>query len=229
MRRAAAFLLVLVAFVATGPQPAYAHGRLVVSVPAQGATLREAADSVSLAFTEKPPTFAYFTVTAPNGARVDAAWSHAAPFRLSEPVQEFQLVNGKWQPREFNAGFPARVPVTHWPEHGQYVVRYHSVASDGEEVRGELRFTYRGPISPAPPGWQAPVDKPSPELLAAVSKIRDDTQPSTAAVVPAQHSDGRGPWPWLVPVLLLVAIGGLIALWKTRPAVEPTKPARRSG
>jgi hypothetical protein len=110
-------------------------------------------------------------VLAPSGIRVDQPWSHAEPFRLEQPVKEFQLVDGVWQPREFSAGFPARVPVTHWPERGPYVIRYQSVASDGEAV--------------VPGASAAAADK--------------------------------GPWPWLVPVLLLVAAAGTIALVFTGP------------
>jgi hypothetical protein len=142
-----------------------------------------------------------------------------------------------WQPQEFKTGFAVRVPVAHWPEHGQYVVRYQSVASDGEEVKGEVRFTYGGAIVPAPPGWQAPANQPSPELLAAAGQTRAAGQqqqsaaPGPAPVVaaqPAQPTDDRGPWPWLVPVLLVAAVAGLIVLWRTGPAGRrKTGPAGR--
>ena len=94
MRRAAVVLLCLLTVVLAVPGPAYAHGQMVMSTPADGATVREAVDSVSLAFTEKLPEFAYFSVTAPNGARVDRPWSHAEPFQLAKPVREYQLVDG---------------------------------------------------------------------------------------------------------------------------------------
>jgi methionine-rich copper-binding protein CopC len=226
MRRAAVVLLCLLTVVLAAPAPAYAHGQLVVSTPEQGAIVRAPVDSVSLAFTEKLPQFAFFSVTAPNGARVDEPWSHAAPFRLAKPVREYQVVDGVWQPRDFQTGFPIQVPVTHWPDNGQYVVRYQSVATDGEEVKGEVRFTYLGSIRPAPPGWQAPANQPSPELLAAVGTPRDDGRqqqsatPAAAAPQAAQPSDGRGPWPWLVPVLIVVAVAGLIALWRSGPGAR---------
>ena len=246
MRRTAVFLLCLLTVVLAAPGPAYAHGSLVVSTPANGATVRKPADSVSLAFTEKLPQFAFFSITAPNGDRVDGPWSHAEPFRLTKPVREYQVVDGVWLPQEFTTGFPVQVPVAHWPEHGQYVVRYQSVATDGEEVKGEVRFTYGGAIVPAKKGWQAPANEPSPELLAAVGKARVTGQqqsaagrPATpaaarpAAAQPAQPSDGRGPWPWLVPVLLLAAVAGLIALWRTGPAARrrtsPAAAGRKTG
>jgi methionine-rich copper-binding protein CopC len=235
MRRAVVLLLCVFTVVLAAPAPAYAHGVLAESTPAHGATVREPAEAVSLAFTEKPPQFAFFSITAPNGVRVDESWSHGEPFRLTKPVREYQRVDGEWQPQEFHTGFPIRVPVAHWPEHGQYVVRYQTVATDGDEVQGEVRFTYRGSIIPSAPGWQAPADQPSPELLAAVGKARDDNQQQqqAAASAPAltaaeqtaaeqtaaeQTANGRGPWPWLVPVLLVVAVAGLIALWRTGSA-----------
>jgi methionine-rich copper-binding protein CopC len=226
MRRAAVLLLCLLTVIAATPAPAYAHGRLAMSTPESGATVREPADSVSLAFTEKLPAFAFVSVTAPNGARLDQPWSHAEPFRLTKPIREYQVVDGVWLPQDFTTGFPVRVPVAYWPEHGEYVVRYQSVATDGEEVDGEVRFTYGGSIVPAPSGWQAPTGGPGPELLAAIGKPRvTGPQPSAApaetvavAARPTQPADDRGPWPWLVPVLLLVAVAGLIVLWRTGPA-----------
>jgi methionine-rich copper-binding protein CopC len=227
MRRTAARLAVIAAAVlltAVVVTPASAHGKLVSSVPAQGATLTAPVGSVSLAFTEKPAQFAFFAVTAPSGARVDQPWSHAEPFRLERPVQEYQLVDGQWQPRQFQAGFPARVPVAHWPEQGTYVVRYQSVATDGEPVAGEVSFTYRGPVTPPPAGWQAPADGPSAELLAAAPAADPATNATRAAAPP---SDDKGPWPWLVPVLLAVAIAGAAALALTSPAGRRWRRGRR--
>jgi methionine-rich copper-binding protein CopC len=224
MRRAAVLLLCLLTAILAAPTPAYAHGRLVVSTPEHGATVSEPVDSVSLAFTEKLPQFAFVSVTAPDGARVDGAWAHGEPFRLSKPVREYQVVDGVWVPQDFTTGFTVRVPVAHWPEHGRYVVRYQSVATDGEEVEGEVTFTYRGSIVPAPPGWQPPTTQPSPELLGAVGTARaagrqqQSAPPIPAAAQPVQPPDDRGPWPWLVPVLLVVAAAGMILLWRTGPA-----------
>ncbi|MET8150854.1 copper resistance CopC family protein [Actinoplanes sp. NPDC049668] len=211
MSAIAAATVLAVAVVA--PPPAYAHGGLVSSTPPQGATVDAPVEAVSLAFTEKPARFAFFAVYAPSGIRVDQPWSHAEPFRLERPVKEFQLVDGVWQPREFAAGFPARVPVTHWPERGPYLVRYQSVASDGEPVAGEVRFTYGGAVTAAPPGWIAPTGGPSAELLAAAGQGHDAAPaPSGTAAAAAPAPVDKGPWPWLVPILLVVAVAGAIAL-----------------
>ncbi|SDI13763.1 copper resistance CopC family protein [Nonomuraea jiangxiensis] len=232
----------LLSVVAGGARPAFAHGRLAVSTPADGGRLAEPLEAVSLAFTEKPAPFAYFTVTAPNGDRVDRPWSHAEPFRLDEPVREYQLINGSWQPQLFHAGFPAKVPVGYWPGQGRYVVRYHTVASDGEEVKGEVRFTYTGPTTPAPPGWRAPADRPSPELAAAVGRVRGapgqaPTAPASAGPAPpstAASAAGSAPGPeagtdvsaWVFPALLLLGAAVLLAgVARRRPSGTPPGPA----
>ncbi|GAA3771982.1 hypothetical protein GCM10022225_69160 [Plantactinospora mayteni] len=244
MGRAAPRLLAAVALslltVALGstvpdPRPAYAHGQLAVSTPADGGTLTAPVESVSLAFTEQPAPFGYFTVTAPSGVRVDRRWSTGAPIRLDEPVREYQLVDGAWQPRLYHVGFTVQVPVAYWPEQGRYVARYQTVASDGEEVEGEVRFTYTGASTPAPAGWQAPTDQPAPELVAAAGQARPtagatvppSAPPSVSAAPPA--SDG-GPSVsvWLVPALLLVGAAVLIAGVARRPAPAASAAARRS-
>ncbi|MGW4644756.1 copper resistance protein CopC [Sphaerisporangium sp. NPDC004334] len=162
-------LLTVVAFLAlvVPASPAEAHGQLALSVPAKDATVTEPLDAVSLYFTEKPLSYAYFTVTAPDGARVDRHWSHGEPRRLDEPIREFFLVNGSWEPHLYYDGYQVRIPVAHWPGKGVYIAHYWTVASDGDQVRGELRFTYAGRRTTPPKGWEPPVDTPSAALLAA--------------------------------------------------------------
>jgi methionine-rich copper-binding protein CopC len=217
VRRLLGIMLVgVVAGAAAAPAPALAHGTLVTSTPAQGSTVQERLEAVSLTFTEKPQTYAYFTITAPTGVRVDSGWSNAEPQRLATPVREYQLKDGTWQPLLYETGFPVRVTVAHWPAPGTYVVTYHNVASDGDPVKGELRFTYHGAVTPAPPGWQPPTDQPKPELLAAAGPARpsagaaaaDPSPPSAEAQGQAQIAAPPADpsiWVWLVPVLLLVA------------------------
>ena len=199
--------------------PAAAHGRLAVSTPADGGTLTSPADSVSLAFTEKPAQFAYFAVTAPDGTRVDNGWSHAEPFRLDEPVREYTVVDRERTPQLYNAGFPARVNVAHWPATGRYVVRYQTVASDGDQVDGEVGFTYSGATTDAPAGWQPPTDEPSAALIAAVGQAQASTppRPDDAAAAPAEPEPEGSVWSWLTPVLLVAGAGALLALGVRRP------------
>ena len=206
------------------PQPAWAHGQLAVSTPAQGGTLTEPTETVLLAFTEKPAPFAYFTVTAPSGARVDGPWSFAEPYRLDEPAREYNLVNGVWEPRLFHTAFPVKVPVAHWPEQGIYTMRYQSVASDGDEVKGQVRFTYAGAMTPAPAGWLPPTNQPSPELLAAAGQAQAPpgaaSMPSGATVA-APQTRSVDAWVWFLPAVLLVGITVLIG--RRKPAAGQRK------
>ena len=211
-RRVVAVLAGLIAGVTLGPAPALAHGGLAVSVPAHGSTVTSPADAVTLTFTEAPAPYAYFTITGPGGARVDRGWSTAQPVRLATPVREFQEVNGSWQPMLYNTGFSVRVKVAHWPATGPYVVRYHTVASDGDQVKGEIGFTYTGAVTPAPPGWQPPTDPPKAELAATGPSTPAQAQPAQAR--PAKDSRV---WVWVVPVLLVIAAGlGYLLLRRPR-------------
>ncbi|MGW5263431.1 copper resistance protein CopC [Microbispora sp. NPDC004025] len=179
--------------------PASAHGQLAMSTPVKDSTVREPMKSLTLYFTEAPAPNAYFAVTAPSGARVDRPWAHGRPERLDKPVQEYNLVNGTWEPVVYNTGFPAEIPIAYWPERGEYVVRYLSIASDGEPVRGELRFTYKGRTSGAPKGWQAPDNEPDPGLLDSHEPEGGTQTPvpeaggSPAAMGPAAPQAGTGP------------------------------------
>jgi methionine-rich copper-binding protein CopC len=188
------------------PAPAAAHGTLVTSTPAHGSTVTDRVETVLLTFTEKPAPFAHFTVTAPTGVRVDAGWSNGEPVRLAQPVREFQLKDGKWQPLLYHTGFPVTVNVSHWPAAGPYVVTYHNVASDGDTVKGEVRFAFHGAVVPAPPGWQAPTDQPRPELLAAGHQEPSARPSPPVRAAQAQPPDDTTVWVWLVPVLLVVAV-----------------------
>lgn len=200
-RWSAVLVLGLLVGAVVGPSPALAHGGLVVSAPAQGAAVPAPLEAVSLTFTEKPSPFAYFTITDPAGTRVDKGWSNAEPAPLATPVREYNLVNDVWQPQEYTTGFPVKVAVAHWPAAGTYTVRYHTVASDGDQVKGDLQFLYTGAVTPAPPGWQPPTDQPKPELLAAAA----EAPASASAAAPQQQNKDSSVWIWLVPVLLIVA------------------------
>jgi methionine-rich copper-binding protein CopC len=150
MRRLALGLAVIVAVLGF-PGVAVAHGQLAYSVPANQSTVTGPLDSVALYFTERPASDATFTITSPSGIAVYGNWSSGAPAPLASPMQELNLVNGTWQPVYYNTGFPALVTATHWPEQGVYTVHYETVASDGDKVRGDIRFDYQGPLTTAPP------------------------------------------------------------------------------
>ncbi|MEU5964095.1 copper resistance CopC family protein [Micromonospora parva] len=238
-----AFLLVPAVALLASAQPAAAHGTLAMSTPAAGATVREALTSVQLFFTEKAAPNAYFTVTAPGGIRVDNGWSYGEPKPLDQPVREYFLVNGQFEPREYTTGFPATVAVAHLPAKGEYSVSYLSVASDGDPVRGTVTFRYDGPVTAAPKGWSPPSTQPDPALLAtaeqhgssgqvsAVPTVAAETAvpPSPAAAAPTEPTDENGPgavaWVGLAVVAVAVAAAGSV-VWRRRTA--PTgRPVRR--
>ncbi|MEU4836340.1 copper resistance protein CopC [Streptosporangium sp. NPDC023615] len=213
--------------------PASAHGQLAMSTPAKDSTVTEPLESLALYFTEQPASNAYFSVTAPGGARVDRPWSHGEPKRLDEPVTEYNLVDGTWQPQLYHTGFPATVPVAYWPEQGLYVARYVSIASDGEKVTGEVRFTYRGRTSKPPKGWKAPTNEPDPALLGPAEP--GATVPSAGAAAPAvprstpqgtpsASSDAPRAAPgfdlsvWLLPAALVAGAGFMVLRAARRPS-----------
>ncbi|MEU7614804.1 copper resistance CopC family protein [Micromonospora rifamycinica] len=232
------------------PRPAQAHGTLAMSTPAAGATVAGPLTEVELYFTEQVAANAYFTVTAPGGARVDAGWRQGTPRPLDKPVREYLMVDGKFEPREYNTGFPAVVTLSHLPAAGQYAVSYLSVASDGEPVRGTMSFRYTGRVTAAPQGWRAPVDQPDPALVAAAEQHATSghaagpasggpaasavpTAPSSTAA-PASPSaaatDDEGGLGWLAwtgaAALVVAAVG--YAGWRRRP-VPAGRPGGRSG
>ncbi|MDG4757639.1 copper resistance protein CopC [Micromonospora sp. WMMD710] len=214
--------------------PAFAHGQLATSTPLTGTVVREPLAQVALYFTEKPAANAHFTITGPNGSRVDNGWSFGEPKRLDKPITEYFMVNGVFEPRLYHTGFPAVVTVAHWPAKGKYTATYLSVASDGEEVRGAVTFDYQGPGTAAPAGWTAPTNGPEPALLAlAEGEHSASAAPATTGAPVAEPtapspSEGGLP-PWLLPAGLVVVVGAIIVVAaRRRPAPgRPTGAARR--
>ncbi|MEV6630394.1 copper resistance CopC family protein [Actinoplanes sp. NPDC051470] len=184
------------------PSAALAHGTLVTSEPAQGSTVQERVEAVTLTFTEKPPPGAQFTIKAPTGVRVDGGWSNGEPHRLATPVREYQLKDGQWEPLLLETGFPVKIAVSHLPAPGEYTVTYHHTVSDGDAVKGEIRFTYHGAVVAAPPGWQAPASAaPLQAPVQAPSPVAE------AQILRKAVKNETTVWVWLVPVLLVVAVG----------------------
>jgi methionine-rich copper-binding protein CopC len=191
-------------------QPAAAHGQLVFAEPAKDSTVTAALDRVSLYFTEKPPGDAYFTLSAPDGSRVDNGWSGGEPRRLDEPIQELNLVDGEWKPQVYNTGFPAVIGVAHWPATGRYVARYLSIASDGDKVQGEVAFSYTGPVTAPPAGWTVPVNQPNARLTGGDAGPSGAAATSAPVAAPAPTDQGTGWAVWLVPGVIVLIAAALI-------------------
>lgn len=221
-RSAVLALLAGLSVLGTG-QPASAHGQLAFADPAKDSSVAQPLDRISLYFTEKPPGDAYFTLSAPDGSRVDNSWSGGEPKRLDEPVQELNLVDGKWEPVIYNTGFPAVIGVAHWPATGRYVARYLSLASDGDKVQGEVAFQYTGPVTTAPAGWTVPDNQPAARLTGT------GTDPgSTPDALPAESppaaagGDDTGWGVWLLPAVIVLVAAALVvnAVRKSRGNVN---------
>ncbi|MFJ6154999.1 copper resistance CopC family protein [Micromonospora profundi] len=233
-RATAALVAMLVVTLLWPTSAASAHGQLATSTPLTGTVVREPLTQLGLYFTEKPADNAHFTVTGPNGTRVDNGWSNGEPKRLDKPVQEYFMVNGVFEPRLYHTGFPAMVAVAHWPAKGRYTASYLSVASDGEAVRGAVTFDYQGPSTAAPAGWTPPTDEPSPALLAQVeghSSASAVPAATAAAVTPAAQPEASEPdgglAPWLVPAAVVVAVGAIIVVAARRKPASPRQGAAR--
>ncbi len=233
-----------------GAAPAAAHGQLVAaeSVPVEGARIGEPLSDLSLVFTETPAPFAFFSVTAPDGTRVDDGWGHGEPFPLATPVQEFNLVDDTWEPVYYSTGFPVDLGVAHWPAAGDYTVEYASVASDGDVVEGSYVFAYDGPTTPAPAGWVPPTDGPDPQLAAAeegAPAAPGAAAPSAAAPAPSgvaadpavepeqAAADGPGVQPAvyvIVGLLLAAAVAAVVLVGRRgRTSAAVDGRAARSG
>ncbi|WP_406070194.1 copper resistance protein CopC [Micromonospora sp. NBC_01638] len=240
-RTMAALAATLVVSLLLPVAPASAHGQLATSTPLTGTVVREPLTQVGLYFTEKPASNAHFTITGPNGSRVDNGWSHGEPKRLDKPVQEYFMVNGVFEPRLYHTGFPAMVTVAHWPAKGRYTATYLSVASDGEAVQGNVTFDYQGPSTAAPAGWAASTAGPDPTLLAQVESTASASpgaaaSPAGATDAPANDPAGAtekkpgGGFPaWLVPLLIVVVVAAIVLVAaRRRPATRgASTPNRR--
>lgn len=225
MSRKIAAVLAAVAVAVLLPSPAQAHGQLAFSDPADRSTLTEPRESVRLVFTERANPAAYFTVKAPDGTRVDHGWSGGEPKPLPSPVQELTLRDGNWEPQLYKIGFPAVIPVSHWPQTGVYTITYLSVASDGDKVSGEIRFDYQGKLTAAPAGWTAPTNQPDPQLLGQTAPPPQPAGNATSGAeaatpmpmpVPAPASTT---WPyWVLAGLVAVLVGGGVLVHLRRTA-----------
>ena len=159
-----------------------AHGQLADSTPADGSSTDDVVKELRLYFTEAPNPAATFVVAAPDGTQVQGGWKPGEAKRLREPVQEFFLEDGLWTPVFYDVGYAAVVPVTHLPSAGTYTVSYNSVASDGEEVTGELAFTFRGdPTSPASGDQPSPGGAADPSAVFAPIVVPTGSTQSPAA------------------------------------------------
>lgn len=218
VRRLVVLALLATAGIAGIASPAAAHGQFVTSDPERDSTVTMPLTSVVLYFTEKPTSNAYFSVTAPSGARVDRLWSHGTNKVLNKPVAEYyHTSDGDWEVRTYSLAYSAIVPVAYWPETGVYTVTFVSVATDGEPVRGEVKFTYSGAITPLPADYRPQRSEPDPNLVAVARTDLPTAPPSAKPAAEQAASDDSGPGVWiiLVPLLLALLVAGVaVVVWR---------------
>jgi methionine-rich copper-binding protein CopC len=208
MRRLLALAAAVALAVLILPAPASAHGQLAFSDPANESTITEPRAQLALYFTERPASFAFFSVTAPDGVRVDQSWTNGEPKPLNPPVQELNLKDGKWEPVFYNTGFPAMVGVSHWPQRGVYTVQYMTVASDGDKVSGTVRFDFQGEPTAVPAGWQAPINQPDAALTGDGQTAPGTPVTTEASAVPKSTSS----WPIWLAGLAALGIAAVVML-----------------
>jgi hypothetical protein len=146
--------------------------------------------------------------------------------------------------------------VAYWPEQGVYTAKYMTIASDGEHVQGQVRFTYKGRMTAAPQGWQAPTNQPDAALLAAtgtgtaagpqavgtasptpttgciprgVPETGCDTggpSPAVGAQAAAEDDSGTGVLVWLIPAVLVAGTAFMVLRAARRPSPGGATPDR---
>ncbi|MGD9529993.1 copper resistance CopC family protein [Pseudonocardia sp.] len=152
LRRGVAVVLLAVAAMLGVAAPAFAHTRLEGTDPADGSSLAEAPQRVSLTFNENlPAEFSAITVIGPDGAAYQSGAVSAQGTTISTAVRPLG---------------PA----------GRYEIGYRVVSDDGHPVEGKVAFTLTAPgpaaaaatspsaaspapvaATPAPDGGSAPV------------------------------------------------------------------------
>ncbi|MGE3287134.1 MAG: copper resistance protein CopC [Pseudonocardia sp.] len=121
LRRALAVLLLACAALLGVAAPAFAHTRLQSTDPADGSSLAEAPQRVSLTFNENlPAEFSTITVIGPDGAAYQTGAVTAEGTTISTAVRPLG---------------PA----------GRYEIGYRVVSDDGHPVEGKVAFTLTAP------------------------------------------------------------------------------------
>ena len=131
-------------------------------------------------------------------------------------MQEFFLEDGLWTPVFYEIGYAAAVPLTHLPAVGASTVSYKSVASDGDEVTGELAFNYRGdPTSPASGGAADPSAEFAPIVVPTGSTQSPSAPEGSETPLPQAErpaADSGLVSPLLIGVGLALVLAACVAL-----------------
>lgn len=206
------------ATVAAAAGPAAAHDELIEAVPADGAALTEAPQTVTLTF---------------SGELIDGQG-------IQSLVQVTDAAGHQWQDGPATVDGPAlTAPLCADLPRGEYDVAYRVVYSDGHSEERSLEFTVEDPQAPAPgtapsgcgvAAAGAPADAATADPSPAVAPGADDGDAAPApsgAADPAttDAQDAAGPavpgWVWAAGLAGLAVIGvGFAALGRKARALD---------
>jgi methionine-rich copper-binding protein CopC len=161
--------------------PASAHDELVSTDPASGATVEALPPHVTLTFTE--------SVSNEHGATevkvTDAAGANLA---VASPTVQDNVVTQ-----------PLRGPAS-----GVVTVLWKVVSADGHPVSGQFTFTVAAAATPTP----------VPTVTVTVTPTPVDTPSASPSptLVPTDNTSDTGPaWPWIVGLVILLAVIAAVA------------------
>ena len=206
--------------------PASAHGQFVSSDPAKDSTVSMPLASIVVYFTEKPTSNAFFSVTAPSGARVDRLWSHGSTRHLDEPVHEYyHNADGNWETRTLRHRVLGADPDRLLARGGRLQGQLRLGRDRRRTGPGRVQFAYDGALSPAPPDFRPQKNEPDPNLLAVAKTDQPTAPPSAGPEQAAQAAEDSGPGVWIV----LVPVGlALIVAARDVPVLAVAARAART-
>jgi copper resistance protein C len=184
LRSSAALLALLLWLVAA--IPAIAHSELVASTPAAGSTVTSAPGlSIVLSFSEALRSGSKADVVGPGGATAGTA--------TIDPGDNTKL---SWTP-------PTPLPP------GSYTIRWTSIATDGDVLRGTIPFTVAAAASASPSAATATATPPPTGAPAATP---------AASPTPANASADAGVIVSVIAALLIIGVLASALLRRRRPA-----------
>jgi methionine-rich copper-binding protein CopC len=162
--------------------PVVAHADLVASSPAAGSTVTSAPDlSIVLSFSEALKDGSKADVVGPGGATVGTA-----------TIDANDNTKLTWSPA---AALPP----------GSYTIRWTSIATDGDVLRGTIPFTVVAAASTPPSSAPTATASPAPTAAPTPSPTPDDSSAAGAVVVP------------VIGALLVIALLAVALLRRRRP------------
>ena len=184
-RRRALPAVVAIFLVLMAAVPAIAHSELVSSSPAAGSTVTSAAGmSIVLSFSEALKTGSKADVVGPGGTTAGTA--------TIDPGDNTKLT---WSP-----------PTALAP--GSWTIRWTSIATDGDVLRGTIPFTVAAAATATPSAATTPATPAPPTATPALSPTPADASGGAGAIIP------------VIAALLVIGLLALILLRNRRPTAR---------